>query len=246
MMKLHDEVRVTKDIPPGAYKGYVGKIIDVLPNAQYKIHFDDMMDPVVIEAEHLEITKKCDICGGSLARFQSEWGKKGEDPEVLCHDCNDARVLDFYRKDKRLSTGLMMQATLRRRDEIRVEDITDDIMTYVEVIRAIDRIHELAKRFEAEVWLPTLWPYYDAAETTAHSGQTGSFKALMMSTAGRLLITIRAHNEKSEVTVITTDDGGPHMGVQSVYGTEEDAVSLLTGAIEGMPEMAPDKEVSIF
>ena len=251
-MKLHDEVKTTKAKPNAeapeedVYEGEWGTIIATFPDDRYEVQFNGRKDPVVIEAEYLEITKKCDLCGGSLSRGHSEWGKKDEEPEFLCHTCCDERSLDFYREDKRLSSRLMMQAAVRRRDDVKIEDIDEKVLTYLEIIRASDRIQELAKRFEAEVWLPTLWPYYDAAETTAHSGETESFKVLMMSSAGRLMITIRAQDDKSEVTVITSDDGGSYMGIQSVYGTEEEATALLTAAIEGMPEMAPDSEVSIL
>ncbi len=129
-----------------------------------------------------------------------------------------------------------------------------------------------ASRQFSQQWLPTrpgepepdfgltTWPgalqlYYREAVTTGNSFTTPDFKAMLMGSAGRVLLTVRdsrasghpdAKFDGANITLIFDEDAKhPRGGIQSLCGTKSECLGLLKALRDSYPmNFKPDREVS--
>lgn len=98
--------------------------------------------------------------------------------------------------------------------------------------------------------------YYTKAKGAGHEFVTPDFKALMLGTAGRLLITLqdtRSEGDKeakfngANITLIFDEDSDhPRGGIQSLVGTKDECLALLKAFRESDVKFTPSDSVSIW
>lgn len=126
----------------------------------------------------------------------------------------------------------------------------------LEIAAHNDRIVGRARQWEERHWIGEgcLQGYYRRSSSRGHSAETGTLKALLWGSAGRVLLTLKdtlpaGHPEGkfggAWITLIF-DESADHCrgGVQGYCATAEEALGLLDAA-EYLPPMRPDKSVTV-
>lgn len=142
---------------------------------------------------------------------------------------------------------------------------TNDVMYWLtrqdpEGLALVNRLDALVKRFEAEVWRKGL------QEQKAKFPERGARRAsrsrfeilddrdhperveiLCYTIAARTLITLE--REGVHITVLADETSNASMGLQGLYGTEEEVTSIVTDAIEQwmrQPNLQGDSTLSVL
>jgi len=229
---------------------------------------DNLVDAL---AKDLRICTKCG-CDTAGHGYSVTWVNGVEDlSTLLCHDCEEARRLEAYKKDRVITTRLMMDATsYSMRDEIDTyaRKYREEIPELEEVLQAMAHLKLLVKLFDRDVWKPRGEEDGLAriVRSSSYHGLSGKLKVnrgfdkfLAGAWAGRALITIQSP-KGSMITLITAEDYKPEeydfdigspfkMGIQGIHATAEVAEMLLTNAMEawvkGEVTMEEDPEVGL-
>jgi hypothetical protein len=146
-----------------------------------------------------------------------------------------------YSTSKRLTAHLVTSTLLGQVTEPYASSIQVEYAALEETIHSFDLI----------VWLGTLQRYVQAAKVKGHSMRDTQVEALLYAIAGRVMITLKGVAVDCDITVITAeDDKTPRMGMQSIYGTAENAQKLLHYMIDlagkGQVHFQSDTEVNII
>ncbi len=165
--------------------------------------------------------KKCNRCGVSLERGWTEiYDESGKVQEYICFSCDANERKETYLKNGFLGSKLIMNAQLGYYD--------DDPAVKAQILRENGQLHEAIKRFEEAVWFSGgLHVYIKASQYSGHSMVTTGIKAMVLCTAGRVLVTLQDEHAM-DVTVIFSETGRRRSaGMQSVNATVFQAVNML-------------------
>lgn len=187
---------------------------------------------------------ECDICKKAIT---GSWvtihdGKTGDRIEARCSPCDDQKRREQFGKDNRISTRLLMKATLNQALK-QLEDGDQAIIVQYE------RLQPEVARFQKDVWFGGLADIARNAKTKGTSATVGDFKLLCYTMCGRAMITL--DDPKASLTLITAEDAAPGesgMGVQGIDATGDQAMELLRRAMmiwaDGV-RVTEDREVRI-
>jgi len=192
---------------------------------------------------------RCDRCGFGLEDGRSvQWfSKDGSLIETVCEECDsDERKLE-YRKTGRITSRLHLDAVVRRgitRENCRID------RTYQAVLDDMEKVGEVAKGFNKNVWLSGLRKRYMDAKENGHSAKAGTTKFMVFCMAGRILLTFEREGG-DYLTLITSDEEPPRgLGVQGIGCREyvaRDMICDVSVAWEvGKLDFKPDSEVSLI
>lgn len=219
----------------------------------------------------LEGPQVCGTCGKTVNLYSQTYSSALKKvTAITCEPCAKSERFADYAKTKQITTKLMMDATLiahdvwnalyvgkvdwqlraRResRERLAEKHEHDVIIAALNVDRAVQRLHEVVKTFEREVWYAGVQKIVQDAKTHGMSAKETlevdgeKVKFLVFASAGRCMITLDTPTR--DVTVITAEDEAPNsdhrgpkplgegpMGLQGIHATEAQAVALLEAAI---------------
>jgi hypothetical protein len=185
----------------------------------------------------------CEKCQTSLERGYASIYQNDNLIRCICFKCDDEEVFQNYLKDKKLTTKLTMHNTMvlydfNGRDAIREKNIflLEELKHRIDIQLATTKIQLKLKEFEKKVWFNGLQNKVNASKARGLSAKPkgndlDNFCVLVYSMAGRVMITIE--DDHCSVTAITSDTGSEScMGLQGVCATEEEALSIITMAID--------------
>ena len=193
-----------------------------------------------------EKTEICDQCGiDSTLHWNKTWmGEKLI--SIKCDTCTLIKNIEAYKKDKKITSKLSMEATLAR---ARKDYENKHYQLFDEINTSVDRLDALVKYFDRKVWQPeggegSLSDLIHAQTGRGASGiivdpDSSIAKIMSYVLAGRIQFTIEGYHGE-QITLITEDKYEPsyrcspfRMGVNSWHGTEEELSNLLIDAIAG-------------
>ncbi len=173
----------------------------------------------------------CDVCKqpitGSWVSYYN--AKTGERTESRCSPCDDRLRREQFQKDHRISTRLLMNATLNQAYK-KLEEGDQEILD------AYERLLPEVKRFQEAIWFGGMQDTARNAKVRGTSVVDGDFKILCYTIAGRAMVTL--DSPTASLTLITEDDAPPvdkngrevGMGVQGIDATGPQALALLEQA----------------
>lgn len=192
----------------------------------------------------MEDPTMCDVCKQPI---KGSWvtihdAKTHKRLESRCSPCDAKKRQAQFLKDRRISTRLLMKATLNQAYK-QLEEGDQEILDQYE------RIQPEVAKFQKDVWFGGLQDIARNAKTKGTSAVVGDFKLLCYTMCGRAMVTL--DDPKASLTLITAEDAAPGdsgMGVQGIDATGEQALELLRRAMmiwaDGV-RVTEDAEVSI-
>lgn len=167
----------------------------------------------------------CRICNKPPSDRKIEYisQKTGDVVGVECESCEmKVRILKFVETGY-ITSRLWLHATL----ETYNAQLERELM---EVVRAMKGVQEITKEFEHQVWFNGLQEFVRKSMSAAFSADTSHGSVLLLTTAGRALITLNGPNDVS-VTLITDETSQEaRMGIQGICATADQAKELIATA----------------
>ncbi len=203
--------------------------------------------------------QKCDRCKADLDGWTvNVYDSKGNIKENICYVCDRVDSVNEYKKSGIIATRLMTQAVMARihfeRDDLnslRAEVANFERSnrdTLLEIASATDEIEKLVRKFEEDHWLRYIKKYWNKSDDRGHHFTLPSKAvAMMWGSAGRVLITLE--NKKADISMIFLDEESqltPNGGIQGINATKDQAIALLTEAINMKKiDFTPKKSVTM-
>ena len=197
--------------------------------------------------------EQCDRCTSSLERGHVQHYEGEKLKETICFKCDAGDHLAEYKKTRKLSASLIMNAAggnyYSPEDNIKIKSETGVI-------------NEAIDDFEKNVWWEGgLQTWNEKSENRGFSASKGSVETRMYTIAGRTMITMLDHSKDIDVTLITSESderdfhkkyGMPelYMGLQSINATAREAVELIADVkkqhSQGLLNFLPNNGISVL
>lgn len=190
----------------------------------------------------------CQICDASLDNGYCYQYEGDKIVRATCHKCDRKETFELYKKDKRLTSRLMMDNMMKMydvdrdlyyaKDESVFEKLrvgaNEDFNHRIDIALSGHRINKLIKEFESEVWFKGVQDMVLGTRergVSAHLKTHDNFRVLTYTMAGRTMITIEDdHNQVTCVADETSKES--RTGFQSANGTESQCLALLRLAVD--------------
>lgn len=206
----------------------------------------------------------CDTCHATCVGGYS-WTEQssGVITKIVCHDCRDRERLDDWRKTKRLTTGLVMTATIvtgmasprvswlqkmaNPTPESNAGGIYEVLDELKKIVASTGDIQLVINNFAFKRWHRVNRMIDDEKRAQGMSAEYNGLKIRSFVNAGRVLF----HVEKGDAYCCAiAEDGNPKrgLGLQGIFATEEQASALWLDAIEAFANdtiLVADKNVGI-
>lgn len=173
----------------------------------------------------------CDICNKPI---DGSWvvihdAKTNKHIESRCSPCDDKKRREQFQKDHRISTQLLMKATLNQAYKKLEEGDQEVLDAYALLLPEV-------KRFQEAIWFGGMQDIARNAKVKGTSVADGDFKILCYTMCGRAMVTL--DSPTASLTLITQEDAPPvdkhgrqaGMGVQGIDATGPEAFALLERA----------------
>lgn len=206
----------------------------------------------------------CDECGESFEKFHGTRCERFnivdgefELTRTICPSCDYKELILQFVADGRVNTTLSREAALYNYhaherfsfDGLR-EDIQENWQATSTQLEAIYKVSELVqakvREFEIRNWFPTVKRLWDDASGPL-SGENEAVNVKVWGSAGRVLITVQkpgTGDGEPHVTMIFDESADyPRAGIQGYYGTQDEALELMEGAINHFPTLQRDDNV---
>ena len=206
----------------------------------------------------------CDTCHATCVGGYS-WTEQssGVITKIVCHDCRDRERLDDWRKTKRLTTGLVMTATIVNgmasprvswlqkmanptpgSNAGGIYEVLDELK---KIVASTDDIHLTINNFAFKCWDRVSRMIDGEKHAQGMSAEYNGLKIRSFACAGRVLFHVE---EGDAYCCAIAEEGNPKrgLGLQGIFATEEQASALWLGAIEAFANgtiLVADKNVGI-
>ena len=174
-------------------------------------------------------------------------GKPGTVTDITCKTCDDLRHVYKFQDTGVINRHSLMAAISEhqlqgfrvndkaRGEEPRWRDFPHPQLLPVldEIYEATQRITEVVKDFEQQVWFGGLQSFVQGSNYATWSGDLGDGNdVLALSSAGRFKMTFRRPDDNVFLDILADESRStPSMGISSIEGTEDQVIGLLKAAI---------------